>query len=803
MADQTKKIILEVSVAEQDKALKQAAELRKEIERLNSEQKKYTDKLAEKGKLTNKEAIEYERLKSQISNVTKEYKEVQRVATAYNQVQSRNIGSYKQLNALIQIEETKLKNLVGTLERTADGELILTDAYRDQKKIVEELNKTRIQFDQGINVGRTNVGNYTTSIVQANQRIKELDDIINNSDMGSKEFRDAKDEADKLRLSIDQALGKVDEFGNREPRNPAKKVFDDAVESGVALASATGLIISLFGEESDVSKNLAKAMQAVAIAQAGANILKAKGAVLDTADIVTKKVQIGLQRTYSFVVGESTGALKAFRIALAATGVGLFVLGITAVVQAFSKKGGLTDATETQTSAQDKLTESIQKTNQAIQDIKDQFDNPQESPYAQQIFDLQRLINLRKAQGENEIQLLKLENQLNELKIKNLNLVGDALLKNGLAGQTTTIELQNQIADLQNQIAINNANIQAAEKEHQEKLNEIDEKNLELRIKTSTDGYREKLLLFDLSAKKERDDAIAAGLDIVLVDKDIAQRRQEIIDDMNAEIGSMLIDTAQFHKQTEFDLTTYMNNQLKQRQADFDKFQQDRKDKLTEESEFTREIFMSIGQAFADSIDESGINLEKFSRDVIVLLLDTLEKQIQAAIAATIAKEIAASALTPIGLLKAAGKIGLITAAFESAKAVINRPVKFEDGGGIDIGGKRHSEGGTKFVGDDGTMFEAEIGEKIFIVNRGASAFLNQIGTINDAFRKKAYHGQPNFLADGGFVQRRLNAQSFDSTELKRAFSDALKNQKQPVVRIREINELNESIETAARLSEL
>lgn len=804
MADQIKKVLLEVSMKEQDKVLADAAGLKKQIDELTSAQKKYLDIQKEKGFLNEKEAVEVERIKSQISNLKKEYNEVQRVASAYNQVQTREIGSYKQLNALIQIEETKLKNLEGTLQRNADGSIILTDAYVDQKKVVEELNKKRIEFDQGISVGRTNVGNYSMSIVEANQRIKELQTVIETSDMGSQEFIDAKNEADKLKLSVDQALGKVDEFGNREPRNPAKKTFDDAFESTVALSGAIGIVTSLMGEESDVSKQLAEAMKAVAIAQSAANILKAKGAILDTAEIVSKKIQIGLQRTYTMVVGETTGALKALRIALAATGLGLFVLGIAAVVSAISKKkDGLTDVTDTQTTAQEKLTAAIQKTQQAIQDIKDQFNNPVESPYAQQILDLQRIIDLRSAQGADDIEISKKEIELANLKIKNLQTISDALESQGLAGQTTTIELQNEIDDLKNQIAINNAEIINSEKEKQKELNDIADQNMELRIKTQTDGFREELLLFDLEAKKRLQKAYEDGLDMQLVQKDIDQQRLALIDEHNAAIGEMLIDTKVTYQNTEMDITEFINAQLKKRQDDFKASQDAKKEMLTQEFEFTKDMLVSIGQAFADSIDETGIQLEQFARDLITLLLDVLEKQITMAIAKTITDAIAASVLTPIKLLEAAGKIALITAAFESAKAVINRPPKFEDGGSIDIGGKRHADGGTKFVGSDGTTFEAEAGEKLFIVNRGASAFLDRIGSINNAFKSKSYHSRPNYLQDGGFVQRRLSGQGITANEIERAMIKAVMQLPPSKLIISELKEKNDSLNNSVILSEL
>ena len=77
---------------------------------------------------------------------------------------------------------------------------------------------------------------------------------------------------------------------------------------------------------------------------------------------------------------------------------------------------------------------------------------------------------------------------------------------------------------------------------------------------------------------------------------------------------------------------------------------------------------------------------------------------------------------------------------------------KFEDGGGIEIGGNRHSAGGTKFVGSDGTRFEAEKGEKLFILNRNASKEFNALAGFNDQYRVNA--ARPNYYASGGEVAR-------------------------------------------------
>lgn len=82
--------------------------------------------------------------------------------------------------------------------------------------------------------------------------------------------------------------------------------------------------------------------------------------------------------------------------------------------------------------------------------------------------------------------------------------------------------------------------------------------------------------------------------------------------------------------------------------------------------------------------------------------------------------------------------------------------VKFEKGGIQEVGGNRHAQGGTKFVGSDGTTFEAERGEGIGVLNRGAfSAFMD--------FNNNHSSGgtsTPTFMAGGGIITQGVQSQS-------------------------------------------
>ena len=91
---------------------------------------------------------------------------------------------------------------------------------------------------------------------------------------------------------------------------------------------------------------------------------------------------------------------------------------------------------------------------------------------------------------------------------------------------------------------------------------------------------------------------------------------------------------------------------------------------------------------------------------------------------------------------------------------------KFERGGIQEIGGKRHSAGGTKFFGEDGTRFEAEAGEGIGILNRNAFASFMD---FNNAHSGGSSSG--GFFAGGGIITQGVKPDSIDFNGIVEAMS--------------------------------
>ena len=131
----------------------------------------------------------------------------------------------------------------------------------------------------------------------------------------------------------------------------------------------------------------------------------------------------------------------------------------------------------------------------------------------------------------------------------------------------------------------------------------------------------------------------------------------------------------------------------------------------------------------------------------------------------------------PSSLPRAIGA-GAFAGAFAVKQIAGIAGAKFEKGGIQEIGGKRHSDGGTKFYGEDGTYFEAEAGEGIGILNRSAfSTFMD----FNNRFGSGS--SSSGFFQGGGIITQGVRTESNNLD----AVVEAIANIPSPVVAVEEI----------------
>lgn len=109
-----------------------------------------------------------------------------------------------------------------------------------------------------------------------------------------------------------------------------------------------------------------------------------------------------------------------------------------------------------------------------------------------------------------------------------------------------------------------------------------------------------------------------------------------------------------------------------------------------------------------------------------------------------------------------------------------NQP-KFKKGGIQEIGGQRHSAGGTKFWGEDGTSFEAEAGEGIGILNRRAfGAFMDFNNSYNGGSSNRG------FFAGGGIITQGVKPNTMDLSSI----TEAIAAMPAPIVAVDEIQKV-------------
>ena len=189
------------------------------------------------------------------------------------------------------------------------------------KKALADNNKS---FDQLTSKGKTLTG-------QLRSLKNELTQLEASGKGGTEQFRQLTLEAARLEDQIGDTRARVANLASDTFK------FDAAVQATQGLAAGFEIAqgaAALFGSESeDLQKALLKVQAATAIAN---GVQQVANLLLEESKIKTL-VLTNAQAAYATVVGTSTGALKAFRIALAASGIGLLVVGLIALVENFDK----------------------------------------------------------------------------------------------------------------------------------------------------------------------------------------------------------------------------------------------------------------------------------------------------------------------------------------------------------------------------------------------------------------------------------------------------------------------------------
>lgn len=203
----------------------------------------------------------------------------------------------------------------------------------------------------------------------------------------------------------------------------ADTVVEGAQQAVGAFTAFQGILALTTEDQEEFAKAAAKAQGALALLQGTQQIITN----LKKSDNIVTRVQIVTQQIYSKVVGTSTGALKGFKLALAATGIGLAVIAIAALVANWDKLAEAIGLTNKQRSLNDSITKkAIDNYAQEAGAIEVAKSRLQDSNISQE--ERIRIINELKETYPGYLQNIDAETSSYEDVKKALDDVNDALL---------------------------------------------------------------------------------------------------------------------------------------------------------------------------------------------------------------------------------------------------------------------------------------------------------------------------------------------------------------------------------------
>lgn len=298
------------------------------------------------------------------------------------------------------------------------------------------------KFVEGLDNTENKAQSLRTELRQLREQLAQLPE-------GSDEFNKIAQRAGEVSDTIGDISARVKNLGSDT------KNIDAVVQGAQTLAGAFSVASSasaLLGEENkDLQEQMLKVEAAMGLTvdiQSIANALQKESALAIGISSAATKIQIGLQTAYATVVGTTTGALKALRVALVTSGVGALVVALGFLI---SKLTESSDATETLTKEQENLNKQLEFTKELTDDTAKSIDSSTQLALAAakkrgasekeltkividginaRIKSNTDEINAIKATQENEFDLTKEQNKrIQDLRKENISLVRNARLE--------------------------------------------------------------------------------------------------------------------------------------------------------------------------------------------------------------------------------------------------------------------------------------------------------------------------------------------------------------------------------------
>jgi len=364
--------------------------------------------------------------------------------------------------------------------------------------------------------------------------------------------------------------------------------------------------------------------------------------------------------------------------------------------------------------------------------------------------------------------------------------IEEARIKNELAQKNAALTVDNAARELAAYKELNQTKLQDG-KFLSDEMVAAETERLEKLLAKETDFQKQKREA-GLINQQEYDDAIKQlGIDNDAKKKELESQQKEANDAKKAidVENQRLTDTANMDYNLQFQLDELKARETQELEAADktgadktlieEKYAKQRKD--TEASVLDNKLALA-NQTFGNLATILGKeSAAGKAMAVAQATIDTFQAA-TAAYKAVVGIPIVGPGLAPV----AAG--AAVAAGIQNVKKITaTKAPKAEKGALFNIGGNRHSAGGTLFTGADGTQFEAEQGELIGVMNRNAA---RHFMAFNNAFPAGSGAG-PNYFANGGLVSREIAPQGLNTDELAAKITMANSALPAPVVAVQDI----------------
>lgn len=293
-----------------------------------------TDVLARTGQIDKKLADQFKRTNTEIQN---QQKAINNTAKAMQDASKKEVISIEQVRAEI--------------------EAFVNDFIQGfQEGVIEELKNAGIEFDEFGKVVINNTEKITKESSGLKQELagitKRMQELKLAGNETSDEFVTLANRAGQIR----DAMGDVSKEINRFASDT--KTIDGLIDAATGVAGAFSVAQGVAGAFGDAGEDLQEVLLKVNSALAILQGLQQVGNLLTKDSAAVTTINTIAQQGYNLAIGQSIGLLKAFRIALALTGIGAVIIGITFLVQWLNRSS---DAIEANTKALQKLNDEFER----------------------------------------------------------------------------------------------------------------------------------------------------------------------------------------------------------------------------------------------------------------------------------------------------------------------------------------------------------------------------------------------------------------------------------------------------------